>query len=63
MARRSYDASLRVGLATAPIHPITAAAYYSLGCVEFEKKNFDNARQVTRFRESMQQLIDKQRLF
>jgi len=43
-AKRSYEASLRVGLSKAPIHPITAAAYYSLGCVEFELKNNDNAK-------------------
>ncbi|KAH8778238.1 hypothetical protein F5882DRAFT_463822 [Hyaloscypha sp. PMI_1271] len=28
----------------APIHPITAAAYYSLGCVEHMRGNFDNAK-------------------
>jgi hypothetical protein len=43
-AKRAYDASLKIGLASAPIHPITAAAYYSLGCVEFERKNHDNAK-------------------
>jgi TolA-binding protein len=43
-AKRCYDDSLRIGLASAPIHPITAAAYYSLGCVEFEMKHHDNAR-------------------
>jgi len=43
-ARRSYEASLKVGLASAPIHPITAAGYYSIGCVEFEKRNLDNAK-------------------
>jgi tetratricopeptide (TPR) repeat protein len=43
-AKRAYDTSLKIGLASAPVHPITAAAYYSLGCVEFELKNNDNAR-------------------
>ncbi|KAH8602772.1 P-loop containing nucleoside triphosphate hydrolase protein [Bisporella sp. PMI_857] len=43
-AKRSYDTSLRIALATAPIHPITAAAYYSLGCVEYERGNRDNAK-------------------
>lgn len=43
-ARRAYEASLKTGLASAPIHPITAAAYYSLGCVEFERKNNGNAK-------------------
>jgi hypothetical protein len=43
-AKRSYEASLKIGLATAPIHPITAAAYYSLGCVEHQRLNIDNAK-------------------
>ena len=43
-AKRAYEASLRIGLANTPIHPITAAAYYSLGCVEHERHNIDNAR-------------------
>jgi tetratricopeptide (TPR) repeat protein len=43
-AKRSYEQSLRIGLASAPIHPITAAAYYSLGCVEHMRGNFDNAK-------------------
>lgn len=42
-AKCSYEQSLRIGLASAPIHPITAAAYYSLGCVEHMRGNFDNA--------------------
>lgn len=45
-AKRSYDTCLRIALANAPIHPITAAAYYSLGCVSFELKNHDNAKYV-----------------
>lgn len=48
LARRWYEESLRIGLTTSPIHPITTAAYYSLGCVEFEFKHHDNARQVDR---------------
>ena len=43
-AKRAYEASLRIGLASAPIHPITTAAYYSLGCVEYEKNNLENAK-------------------
>ena len=43
-AKRAYETSLKVGLANAPIHPITAAAYYSLGCVEYERDNMDNAK-------------------
>jgi len=43
-AKRSYDTSLKIGLSTAPIHPITAAAYYSLGCVELELKNHDKSK-------------------
>ena len=43
-AKRAYEASLRIGLATAPIHPITTAAYYGLGCVEHKRGNLDNAR-------------------
>lgn len=48
LARRWYEDSLRIGLATSPIHPITTAAYYSLGSVELKLKNHDNARQVDR---------------
>jgi hypothetical protein len=43
-AKRAYEASLRIGLATAPIHPITTAAFYRLGCVEHERGNLDNAK-------------------
>jgi hypothetical protein len=32
-----------IASAELPIHPITAAAYYSLGCVEFEIGNIDPA--------------------
>lgn len=43
-AMKYYETSLRIGLAKNAIHPITAAAYYSLGCVEFEMKHHDRAR-------------------
>lgn len=43
-AKRCYEDSLKIGLITAPIHPITAAAYYSLGCVEFSLRHHDNAK-------------------
>ena len=33
-AKRWYEGSVRIALVEAPIHPITAAAYYKLGCVE-----------------------------
>lgn len=35
LSRRSYMACLEIGLSEMPIHPITAAAYYSIACVEF----------------------------
>jgi len=41
---RDYESCLKIGLATMPIHPITAAAYYSIGCVELQQKNMENAR-------------------
>ncbi|KAH7416708.1 P-loop containing nucleoside triphosphate hydrolase protein [Cadophora sp. MPI-SDFR-AT-0126] len=43
-AKRSYDTCLKISLASSPIHPITAAAYYSLGCVENELDHRDNAK-------------------
>lgn len=43
-AKRSYDTCLKISLASSPIHPITAAAYYSLGCVENELDHHDNAK-------------------
>jgi hypothetical protein len=46
LAWRSYDECLKIGLATMPLHPITAAAYYSLGCVEFARRNNDPAKWV-----------------
>ncbi|PMD12013.1 hypothetical protein NA56DRAFT_57621 [Hyaloscypha hepaticicola] len=44
LAWRSYDECLKIGLATMPLHPITVAAYYSLGCVEFSRGNNDPAK-------------------
>jgi len=44
-ARRSYTDALRIALAENAIHPITAAALFSLGCVEFKLKNDDIAKQ------------------
>jgi hypothetical protein len=43
-AAREYEMCLKIALAEMPIHPITAAAYYSLACVEFEKGHSDNAK-------------------
>jgi hypothetical protein len=45
-ALRDYESCLKIGLATMPIHPITAAAYYSIARVELEQKNIDNAKYV-----------------
>jgi len=44
LAWRSFDECLKIGLATMPLHPITAAAYYSLGCVKFEQGELEPAR-------------------
>jgi len=41
---RSYNECLKIGLATMPIHPLTAAAYYSLGCVEISMGHAENAK-------------------
>jgi hypothetical protein len=35
-ARHSYLDALRIANAENPIHPVSAAVYYSLGCVEFK---------------------------
>ena len=43
-AKRSYSEALRIALSETPIHPITAASYYSLGCVEFKLKHMDTAK-------------------
>jgi hypothetical protein len=43
LASRAYDECLKNAQAETPIHPLTAAAYYKLACVEFEWRNYDNA--------------------
>lgn len=43
-ALRAYDNCLKIALAETPIHPITAAAYYSLACVELEMNHPEPAR-------------------
>lgn len=43
-AWRDYDQCLKICLQTMSIHPITAAAYYSLGCVEFSMGHADSAK-------------------
>ncbi len=47
-ASRSYQTALKISLANTPIHPITAAVYYKLGCVEFRRGNVDLARYESR---------------
>lgn len=44
LAWRSFDKCLKIGLADRPLHPITAAAYYSLGCVKFEQGELEPAK-------------------
>jgi len=46
LAKRSYEACRDIGLQEMSIHPITAAAYYSIACVEFELKHNEVARQL-----------------
>jgi hypothetical protein len=43
-AYRAYEACLKIALSETPIHPIVAAAYYSLGCVEFEMNHPEPAK-------------------
>lgn len=43
-AKRYYSETLRIALAETPIHPITAAAYYKLGCVEFDLNHLEVAK-------------------
>lgn len=43
-AIRAYTDCLNISRQETPIHPITAAAYYSLGCVEYELHNWQKAR-------------------
>ncbi|CZT03883.1 uncharacterized protein RAG0_10529 [Rhynchosporium agropyri] len=42
--KQAYEARLKICLASFPIHPITAAAYYSLGYTEEKKGNMNNAK-------------------
>jgi hypothetical protein len=43
-AWRAFDSCLKIALAETPISPITAAAYYSLACVEFEMDHPEPAK-------------------
>ncbi|MCJ1400647.1 hypothetical protein MMC11_003855 [Xylographa trunciseda] len=43
-AMLSFNECLKIALAGTAIHPITAAAYYSLGCVEFKLKHHEVAK-------------------
>jgi hypothetical protein len=43
-ARFHYINALRIAIVTNPIHPITAAAYISLGSVEYKLKNLERAK-------------------
>jgi hypothetical protein len=42
-ARRFYYDALRIANAETPIHPLTTAIYYGLGCVEFKLKHDETA--------------------
>jgi tetratricopeptide (TPR) repeat protein len=57
LAWRAYDQCRQIAVTETPIHPITAAAYYSLACVEFEmghpepaKMYLDKARSIAELR-------------
>jgi hypothetical protein len=43
-AWQDYDACLKICLQTMPSHPITAAAYYSIGRIEILMGNTDSAK-------------------
>jgi hypothetical protein len=43
-AKRSYNDALKIAIAETPIHFITSAIYYSLGCVELAMKNNEPAK-------------------
>jgi hypothetical protein len=45
-AKRSYNDALKIVLAVTPIHSITSAIYYRLGCVELAMNNFEPAKLV-----------------
>ncbi|KAL2064599.1 hypothetical protein VTL71DRAFT_3736 [Oculimacula yallundae] len=40
-AQRCYDACLKVALPNMPLHPLTAAAWFSLGVTQREKQNYE----------------------
>lgn len=48
-AKRSYNDALKIALAETPIHFITSAIYYSLGCVELAMNNIEPAKLVFSF--------------
>lgn len=43
-AKRSYNDALKIALAETPIHFVTSAIYYSLGCVELAMNNIEPAK-------------------
>jgi hypothetical protein len=43
-ALRDYESCLKICHTNMPIHPITAAAYFSIAGVEQQLKNIDNAK-------------------
>jgi hypothetical protein len=43
-AKRDYETCLKIILASTPIHPLVAATYFSIGCMEFYIGNIDNAK-------------------
>jgi Tetratricopeptide repeat len=44
IAQRSYGECLRIAVQDVPTHPITAAAYYSLACVELAQDHAEVAK-------------------
>ncbi|KAG4441818.1 hypothetical protein IFR05_002682 [Cadophora sp. M221] len=50
VAWKYFDSCLKIGLSTMPIHPVTAAAWYSLACVEFARGNLDAALVISALR-------------
>lgn len=42
LAKRSYDVCLKITLENRPVHPLTVAALYKLGCVEWELNRYDH---------------------
>jgi tetratricopeptide (TPR) repeat protein len=45
-AKEFYEDALDIALKDTPIHFITSAIYYKLGCVELEMENYDVAKLV-----------------